>query len=459
VKIYNTKTREKEEFKPIAAGKVGIYVCGITVYDDCHIGHARTFAAFDAVVRYLKYQGYQVNFVRNITDIDDKIIARANELKINYQSLVAKYIASMHEDVANLGFLLPNHEPRATEFMPQMIQMVEQLLATNHAYIAKSGDVYYSVESFKNYGQLSGAFDPLQTMTASRLSSSTDKRHEADFVLWKMSKPGEPVWDSPFGQGRPGWHLECSAMSMALLGETFDIHGGGYDLITPHHENECAQSEALSHKPLANYWMHVGFLQINETKMSKSLGNFKTIKQLMAEVDIESLKLFFLSAHYRSFLEYSVDNLHKAQSSMETLYLALRNLDLSVPYINDNIYERKFREYMDDFNTPGAISILFEIAKDLNKVADLQEKNSLGVILIHLAQILNLLTTDIKQYLYSPKNITVTEIEALIQQRNQARVDKNWQQADLIRQRLKDVNIVIEDLNGVTTWRVTHVRL
>jgi len=458
VKIYNTKTRQKEEFKPLEAGKVGIYVCGITVYDDCHIGHARTFAAFDSIVRYLRYKAYNVTFVRNITDIDDKIIARSNELKIDYTSLVSKYISSMHEDVNKLGFLTPDHEPRATEFMPQMIRLVEQLIAKKHAYVALSGDVYYSVPSFKNYGQLcGGSID--SSMAESRLDVASDKHHNADFVLWKMAKPGEPSWDSPFGAGRPGWHLECSAMSMALLGQTFDIHGGGYDLITPHHENECAQSEAISNKPLANYWLHVGFLQINAVKMSKSLLNFKTIKQLIAEIDIESLKLFFLSGHYRSFLEYSEDNLHKAQSSIETLYLAIRNLDLSTKYHQDNPYEKKFIEHMDDdFNTPAAVSILFEIAKDINKTSILYEKNSLGVILIHLAQILGLMITSVNDYFQAPQLITIEEVESLLRQRETARMEKNWLQADLIREQLKAANIIIEDLNGITTWRVTHVK-
>jgi cysteinyl-tRNA synthetase len=457
VKIYNTKTREKQDFKSIVPGEIGIYVCGVTVYDDCHMGHARTFAAFDVIVRYLKYQGYAVNFVRNITDIDDKIIARANELAIDYQSLVTKYILSMHEDVAKLGFLLPTTEPRATQFMPQMITMVQQLIAAGYAYVAKSGDVYYSVPAFKNYGQLCGHIETDEA-AVSRLQVSEDKQHSADFVLWKMSKAGEPSWDSPFGSGRPGWHLECSAMANSLLGDTFDLHGGGYDLITPHHENECAQSEALTSQPLANYWLHVGFLQINAQKMAKSLGNFKTIKQMLLAVDVESLKMFLLSAHYRSFLDYSDDNIHKAQSSIETMYLAIRYLDLSVAYIKDTAYEQKFMAQMDDdFNTPGAISVLFDVVKDLNKEPDMTKKNVLGVILVHLAQILGLLNTSVDSYFNQPIKISVAEVEYLITQRNQARIDKNWSQADLIRQQLKDVNIIIEDSNGVTTWRVTHV--
>ena len=456
LKIYNTLKREKEEFKPINPNQVGMYVCGVTVYDLCHFGHGRTFVSFDVIARYLRYSGYNLRYVRNITDVDDKIIKRAIENNETCDQLVDRMIAEMHKDFDALNILRPDVEPRATHHIPEIIAMVEKLIANGHAYVAADGDVMFDVESFPKYGALSRQnLDQLQA--GARVEIKSVKKNPMDFVLWKMSKENEPSWESPWGKGRPGWHIECSAMNSKELGEHFDIHGGGSDLMFPHHENEIAQSCCANHGEYVNYWLHTGMLTIDKEKMSKSLGNFFSIRYMLDLYDAESLRYFFLTAHYRSLLDYSIDNLNLARSALERLYTALRGCDLTVPAKGGEQYVESFKTAMDDdFNTPGALAVLFEMAREINKLKteDAEKANGLAVRLKELAGVLGLLEQDPEAFLQGDaNNDEVAEIEALIKQRNEAKAAKNWAVADEVRDKLKAMNIALEDTSNGATWR------
>ncbi|EER46591.1 cysteinyl-tRNA synthetase [Actinobacillus minor NM305] len=456
LKIYNTLKREKEEFKPINPNQIGMYVCGVTVYDLCHFGHGRTFVSFDVIVRYLRYSGYNVRYVRNITDVDDKIIKRALENKETCDQLVDRMIAEMHKDFDALNILRPDVEPRATKHIPEIVAMVEKLIANGHAYVAEDGDVMFDVESFKQYGALSRQ-NLEQLQAGARVEIKSVKKNPMDFVLWKMSKENEPSWQSPWGNGRPGWHIECSAMNSKELGEHFDIHGGGSDLMFPHHENEIAQSCCAHGGDYVNYWLHTGMLTIDKEKMSKSLGNFFSIRHMLGLYDAESLRYFFLTAHYRSLLDYSVENLDLARSALERLYTALRGCDVSGAAEGGEHYVEAFKTAMDDdFNTPGALAVLFEIARELNKLKteDMAKANGLAVRLKELAGVLGLLEQDPESFLQGDTNSDeAAEIEALIKQRNEAKANKNWAVADEVRDKLKAMNIVLEDTPNGTIWR------
>ncbi|HDR1805791.1 TPA: cysteine--tRNA ligase [Pasteurella multocida] len=456
LKIFNTLTREKEIFKPIHANKVGMYVCGITVYDLCHVGHGRTFVCFDVIARYLRYLGYDLTYVRNITDVDDKIIKRALENNETCNQLVEKMIAEMHKDFDALNVLRPDVEPRATHHIPEIIAMIEKLIARQHAYVSANGDVMFDVESFKEYGKLSRQ-NLEQLQAGARVEIVNVKKNPMDFVLWKMSKPGEPSWPSPWGEGRPGWHIECSAMNHKELGEHFDIHGGGSDLTFPHHENEIAQSCCAHSGRYVNYWIHSGMIMVDREKMSKSLGNFFTLREVLSLYDAESVRYFLLTAHYRSQLNYSEENLNLAHSALERLYTALRGTDPTAVATEGQNYLAAFREAMDDdFNTPKAISVLFEIAREINKLKneDILKANALATRLRELAGILGLLYQDPEQFLQSGSdNDEVVLIEALIKQRNDARAAKDWASADAARNKLAEMGVVLEDNVNGTTWR------
>ncbi|MFZ3389428.1 MULTISPECIES: cysteine--tRNA ligase [Buttiauxella] len=459
LKIFNTMSRQKEEFKPIHAGEVGMYVCGITVYDLCHIGHGRTFVAFDVVARYLRFIGYKLKYVRNITDIDDKIIKRANENGEDFVALVDRMVAEMHTDFDALNILRPDSEPRATKHIPDIIEIVEQLIARNHAYVASNGDVMFSVESDADYGKLSRQ-DLEQLQAGARVEVEANvKRNPMDFVLWKMSKPGEPSWSSPWGEGRPGWHIECSAMNCKQLGNHFDIHGGGSDLMFPHHENEIAQSTCAHGGEYVNTWMHSGMVMVDREKMSKSLGNFFTVRDVLKYYDAETIRYFLMSGHYRSQLNYSEENLKQARTSLERLYTALRGTDGSVQPAGGEAFEARFREAMDDdFNTPEAYSVLFDMAREVNrlKTEDLAAANGLAAALRQLSGVLGLLEQDPEAFLQGGAQSDdgeVAEIEALIKQRNDARQSKDWALADKARDRLNEMGIVLEDGPQGTTWR------
>ncbi|MBN3215782.1 cysteine--tRNA ligase [Pectobacterium polaris] len=458
LKIFNTLSRQKEEFKPIHAGQVGMYVCGITVYDLCHIGHGRTFVAFDVVARYLRYLGYSLKYVRNVTDIDDKIIKRAIENGETSDQLTTRMIAEMHADFDALNILRPDAEPRATHHIADIIEMVEALIARRHAYVASNGDVMFSVDTAPGYGVLSRQ-DLDQLQAGARVEITEVKRNPMDFVLWKMSKPGEPHWSSPWGEGRPGWHIECSAMNCKQLGTHFDIHGGGSDLMFPHHENEIAQSSCAHDGSYVNYWMHSGMVMVDREKMSKSLNNFFTVRDVLAYYDPETVRYFLMSGHYRSQLNYSEDNLKQARSALERLYIALRGMDLSVEAHGGDEFEARFREAMDDdFNTPEAYSVLFDMAREVNrlKTEDVQAANQLASALRKLSGVLGLLEQDPEQFLQNGAQVDndeVKEIEALIQQRKDARAAKDWALADQARDRLNEMGIVLEDSSQGTIWR------
>ncbi|MBJ7221481.1 MULTISPECIES: cysteine--tRNA ligase [unclassified Brenneria] len=458
LKIFNTLSRQKEEFKPIRAGQVGMYVCGITVYDLCHIGHGRTFVAFDVVARYLRYLGYSLKYVRNVTDIDDKIIKRAAENGETSEQLTTRMIAEMHADFDALNILRPDAEPRATHHIAEIIELVEKLIARRHAYVASNGDVMFSVDTDRGYGVLSRQ-DLEQLQAGARVEITEVKRNPMDFVLWKMSKPGEPHWSSPWGEGRPGWHIECSAMNCKQLGEHFDIHGGGSDLMFPHHENEIAQSTCAHDGPYVNYWMHSGMVMVDREKMSKSLNNFFTVRDVLAYYDPETVRYFLMSGHYRSQLNYSEDNLKQARSALERLYTALRGTDSRVEAKGGEAFEARFREAMDDdFNTPEAYSVLFDMARDVNrlKTEDPQAANQLAAALRKLANVLGLLEQEPELFLQSGAQADddeVKEIEGLIKQRKDARQAKDWALADQARDRLNDMGIILEDNPQGTTWR------
>lgn len=453
--IYNTLTRRKEPFQPLVDGKVGLYVCGITVYDLCHMGHARTYLSFDLMVRYLRHKGLDVNYVRNITDVDDKIIQRANENGETADELTQRTIAMMHEDFASINLLEPDIEPRVTTHMAEIIDVIQRLIDKKHAYQAPSGDVLFEVNSFSDYGKLSRQ-DLEQLNAGERVEVSADKKDPMDFVLWKSVKPGEPYWESPWGNGRPGWHIECSAMNHKHLGTHFDIHGGGSDLIFPHHENEVAQSCCAFDTPYVNYWVHTGMVQVDQEKMSKSLGNFFTLRDVLKDYDSETLRYFLMSAHYRSQLSYSDDNIKQAKSALERLYTALRdaqpNTDVDPEFGG---FLTRFNAAMDDdFNTPEAFAVLFDIAKAINKTTA-QEANDLAGVLQKLGGILGILQMDPIEYLQSGAGDTdeVAKIEGLIQARNDARSSKDWAAADAARDALNALGVVLEDGAGGTTWR------
>ncbi|HIF9111693.1 TPA: cysteine--tRNA ligase [Photobacterium damselae] len=456
LKIYNSLTRQKEEFKPIHPGKVGMYVCGVTIYDLCHIGHGRTFVSFDVVSRYLRYLGYDLTFVRNITDIDDKIIKRAAENGETCDSLTERLIGEMHADFDALGMKRPDVEPRATAFISEIIALCERLIERGFAYVADNGDVMFEVSKFKDYGRLSKQ-DLDQLQAGARVDIELAKRSPLDFVLWKMSKPGEPTWESPWGPGRPGWHIECSAMNSAILGDHFDIHGGGSDLQFPHHENEIAQSCCAHDTQYVNTWMHSGMVMVDREKMSKSLGNFFTIRDVLNHYDPETVRYFLMSGHYRSQLNYSEDNLKQARSALERLYTSLRGLDTSVEAAGGEEFVARFKEAMDDdFNTPEAYSVLFDMAREINrlKTDDMAAASVLGARMRELADVLGLLGQEPEAFLQSGANDDdVAEVEALIQQRLDARAAKDWAAADQARDKLTEMGIILEDGPQGTTWR------
>lgn len=465
LQIHNTLTRQKEEFTPLDANNIRMYVCGMTVYDMCHIGHARVLVVFDVIYRYLceVYGADHVTYIRNITDIDDKIIARANENGEDFNALTGRFIDEMHTDSDALGILPPNQEPRATLYMDQIIAMVATLIEKGFAYVAPGnkdgqGDVYYAVNQFKNYGQLSGK-QVEDLRSGERVAVDEAKNDPLDFVLWKSAKPEEPSWDSPWGKGRPGWHIECSAMSTECLGHNFDIHGGGMDLQFPHHENEIAQSEAATGEKFANVWMHNGFVRIDDEKMSKSLGNFFTIRDVTAKYDPEVLRYFILTSHYRSPLNYSDKHLDNAKAALTTLYTALRGVEVSDIEINDSDYHQRVRAAMnDDFNTPEVLPVLFDLAKEINrhKENDIEKAKEFASLLRQLAAMIGLLHQDPEDFLRGASHadgISETEIETLIAQRNAARAAKDWAESDRLRDVLKEQSIVLEDKGGETTWR------
>lgn len=459
LQLFNTKTRQKERFQPLVEGKVGLYVCGITVYDLSHMGHARTYLSFDVLVRYLRHLDYDVKYVRNITDVDDKIIARANENGETTEALTERTIAMMHEDFAALNLVEPDIEPRVTGHMAEIIDVIEKLVARGYAYQAGSGDVLFDVSKFDDYGKLSRQ-NLEQLQSGARVEVAAGKDDPLDFVLWKTAKPGEPAWASPWGDGRPGWHIECSAMNHKHLGEHFDIHGGGSDLIFPHHENEVAQSCCAFDTPYVNTWMHTGMVQVNDEKMSKSLGNFFTLRDVLGEHDAEILRFFLMSAHYRSQLSYSQDNINQAKSALERLYTALRGVKVdSVTDLSYGGYLERFEQAMnDDLNVPEAYSVLFDLARDLNKHksqgdAGAEEAGKLAAVLKGIGGILGLLQRDPQVFMQSGNDDEVAEIEALIKARNDARAAKDWGAADAARDKLTAMGIVLEDGAGGTTWR------
>jgi len=465
LQIHNTLTRQKEEFTPLDANNIRMYVCGMTVYDMCHIGHARVLVVFDVIYRYLceVYGAEHVTYIRNITDIDDKIIARANENGEDFNTLTGRFIDEMHVDSNALGVLSPNQEPRATLYMDQIIRMIETLVDKGFAYVAPGnkgghGDVYYAVAKFKDYGQLSGKqIEDLRS--GERVAVDEAKNDPLDFVLWKSAKPEEPSWDSPWGKGRPGWHIECSAMSTECLGHNFDIHGGGMDLQFPHHENEIAQSEAATGEKFANVWMHNGFVRIDDEKMSKSLGNFFTIREVTEKYDAEVLRYFILTSHYRSPLNYSDKHLDNAKAALTTLYTALRGIEVSDTELKDSDYHQRVRTAMnDDFNTPEVLPVLFDLAKEINrhKENDIEKAKEFAALLRQLAAMIGLLGQDPEAFLRGGSHadgISEAEIETLIAQRNAARVAKDWAESDRLRDVLKEQGIVLEDKGGETTWR------
>ena len=456
LQIYNTLTQKKEPFKPLVAGKVGMYVCGITVYDLCHMGHARTYLSFDLMVRYMRHKGLEVKYVRNITDVDDKIIKRANERNEDLVQFTENTIAEMHKDFDSIGLLPADVEPRVTTHIPEIIAVIERLVEKGHAYQADNGDVLFEVSTYEDYGKL-GKQDLEQLNAGARVEVESSKRAPLDFVLWKMAKPGEPGWESPWGEGRPGWHIECSAMNHKHLGDHFDIHGGGSDLTFPHHENEIAQSCCAYDTPYVNTWVHTGMVQVNQEKMSKSLGNFFTLRDVLKEYDAETLRYFLMSAHYRSQLNYSEDNIRQARAGLERLYTALRGIDVTAEIDVDQSYVERFDKVMDDdFNTPEAFALLFEIAKEVNREQDTDKKQALAVTLRFLGGILGLLQLEPEAYLQGTAEADDDEaatIEALIKQRNDARAAKNWAEADSARDQLTAMNVVLEDGPEGTTWR------
>lgn len=474
--IYNTLTRQKEEFVPISAPRVNMYVCGMTVYDYCHVGHARMVVVFDMVARWLRASGYELSYVRNITDIDDKIIQRAIENQESIEDLTERYIEAMYEDFDALGVLRPDHEPKATQFIEKMQAIITGLIDKGLAYQAENGDVYYAVRKFTGYGKLSGkSLQDLQV--GARVDVDIHKRDPLDFVLWKAAKPNEPSWPSPWGEGRPGWHIECSAMSESYLGAYFDIHGGGQDLQFPHHENEIAQSEGLHGHDFVKYWMHNGFVRVDDEKMSKSLGNFFTIRDVLKQYHPEVVRFFILRAHYRSPLNYSQANLEEAKNGLTRLYLTILRFKSLPNEINDEhddikalnaainadaaavqpmatSFAKRFGAAMDDdFNTAEAIAILFELSHEANKTQSVV----LSALLYQLGGHLGILQADVESFLKGSQNgqkeVEAAQIENLIEQRNLARVNKDFARADAVREELMQLGVILEDGPEGTLWR------
>lgn len=466
IKLFNTMSGAKELFKPLESNKVRMYVCGMTVYDYCHIGHARVMVGFDVITRFLRYAGYDVTYVRNITDVDDKIFNRANENGEAFGALTARFIDAMHEDERALMVLPPDQEPRATEHMGQIIGMIEGLIEKGFAYPASNGDVYYEIAQFDGYGKLSKK-NTDDLLAGARVGVEELKKNPLDFALWKAAKEGEAYWDSPWGKGRPGWHIECSAMSTCCLGNTFDIHGGGPDLKFPHHENEIAQSEAATGQTYVNYWMHAGAVRVNKEKMSKSLGNFFTIREVLEKYSAETVRYFLISSQYRSQVDYSESSLAEAGSALDRFYQALRGLDLSLAdtYVSENgmvqSYQERFEAAMsDDFNTPLALAVLFDLVKELNSCAEAESDRVLALAgtLRGLGGVLGVLQADAEAYFKQAlgdagSGLSESEIESLIEQRAQARLNKDWAESDRVRDHLAEQGVILDDSKGGTTWR------
>ncbi|WP_176760244.1 cysteine--tRNA ligase [Halomonas shengliensis] len=461
MQIYNTLTRRKEAFTPIEPGKVRMYVCGMTVYDYCHLGHARVMVAFDVITRYLRQRGFDVTYVRNVTDIDDKILRRADENGESIASLTERMIEAMHEDEARLGVLPPDQEPRATRHVDDILTMIETLIDKGYAYAADNGDVYYRVRRFEGYGKLNNR-DLDEMRSGARVEVDEHKEDPLDFVLWKAAKPGEASWPSPWGEGRPGWHIECSAMSKCCLGETFDIHGGGPDLTFPHHENEIAQSEAANGKPFVNTWMHAGAVRVNHEKMSKSLGNFFTIREVLEHHDPEVVRYLLVASHYRSAINYSPDSLAEARKSLERFYNALEGVALEgVSTLGGEAspgFEARFTAAMDDdFNTPEALSVLFDLARELNRAKKEApgEAPALAAELRRLGGILGLLQQDPAAFLKAGAGelpLSEAEIQAKIDERAAAKQAKDFAAADAIRDELAALGIILKDSRKGTGW-------
>lgn len=465
--LYNSEQRKKVEFVPRKEGHIDMYVCGMTVYDYCHIGHARVMVAFDYIIRFLRSQGWNVKYVRNITDIDDKIIARANENGESISALTERFIIAMNDDAARLGCLEPDEAPRATDYIDQMQNMIGNLVNKGTAYPSENGDVYFEVEKFAKYGRLSGRkLEDMQAGASERVDVEVEKKHPFDFVLWKHAKENEPSWASPWGNGRPGWHIECSAMSTCCLGNHFDIHGGGSDLMFPHHENEIAQSEASTDEQYVNYWMHVGFINVDGEKMSKSLGNFFTIRDVMEKFHPEVIRYFIVSSHYRSPVNFSDFALKEAKTTLSRFYHAFKAYQQvygtkTVTTLDTSFVERFNTAMSDDFNTAEAIAVLFEIIKELNRAVKEENEAQATIFystLRHLTHILALVQYDVDEFLKSDigqeqLGLSEAEIEDLIQQRVDAKKNKDFANADAIRQSLLDQGVVLEDTRQGTVWR------
>ena len=484
LKIYNTMSREKEEFVPVREGKIGMYVCGITAYDYSHLGHARAAVVFDVVYRYLLYMGYEVTFIRNFTDVDDKIIDRANREKIDFKEISERFINEYSKDMGALGVKTPTAEPKASEHIKEMVEIIEEIIEKGYGYV-RDGDVFFSVEKKKDYGKLSGR--NLEEMRAgARIDIDERKVNPLDFALWKASKPDEPSWESPWGPGRPGWHIECSVMSKKYLGATFDIHGGGEDLVFPHHENEIAQSEAATGKPFAKYWIHNGFVNINREKMSKSLGNFFTIREILEKFHPESVRLFLLSNHYRSPIDFTDKNMSDAQSALDRFYTMMRRIDdlgdgeAENRDVHQQIKELSkklssgFKEAMDDdFNSARALGEIFEAIRVANQILDSVQKEGKGCskkdfkplkdTFNDLGSVIGVLNLKAEEWFQNTgtidsreeeKGLNPDEIEKLIQERNAARKAKDWNRADELRDRLSQMGVVLEDTDKGTQWKV-----
>jgi cysteinyl-tRNA synthetase len=470
LKIYNTLSGQKEVFKPLEENKIKMYVCGMTVYDYCHIGHARVMVGFDVITRFLRHVGYDVTYIRNITDVDDKIFNRAAENGETFSELTARFIDAMHEDEQALGVLSPDQEPRATEYMGQIIAMIETLIEKGFAYPADNGDVYFDLQAYNDsgdgdrYGNLTNKkIEELIAGASERVDTTESKKFSLDFALWKAAKEGESSWASPWGNGRPGWHIECSAMSTCCLGNTFDIHGGGPDLKFPHHENEIAQSEGATGQTYVNYWMHAGAIRVGKDKMSKSLGNFKTIRQELEVYSGEVIRYFLISSHYRSQVEYSPESLSEAQSALDRFYQALRGIDLKNA---DDVklasaYVERFKAAMsDDFSTPEALAVMFELVKDLNVASsgdDYKKVLRLAHTLKTLGEVLGILQSDAEEYFKggaaSTGGLSNEEVDALVVQRTDARSNKDWAESDRIRDLLAEQGITLDDSKDGTSWR------
>ena len=455
--IYNSLTRRKEKFQPIDPGKVRMYVCGITVYDYCHIGHARMILVFDMIVRYLRFRGYEVNYVRNITDIDDKIINRSRESGEPFKQLTGRFIQAMNEDFEALNVLVPDSEPRATDHIEQIIVMIGRLLENGYAYRAGNGDIFYDVSAFADYGKLSGK-NVEELRAGIRVDVQEEKADPVDFALWKAEKPGEPAWDSPWGRGRPGWHIECSAMSTHCLGDDFDIHGGGQDLRFPHHENEIAQSCGAGSGTFVNTWIHNGFVRVDDEKMSKSLGNFFTIREVMERYLPEVIRFFILSSHYRSPLNYSDGHLDEARAGLTRLYTSIRDIDPGDGELEPG-YRQRFEQVMDDdFNTRAAVTLFHEIAGEINRLEDKASEHAarLASTLVQLGGVLGIMQMTPGEFLHAAAgngDISTDDINRLIGERAQAKAARNYAEADRIRERLTGQDIILEDGPGGTTWR------